>query len=76
MERRNTTLDINLCSIYTYAVSDLSFNGSAYSIEESDRSVQFTLLLSIPSSFDITVQVLSINVLASGECVIAHCYCK
>ena len=49
-------------------VADLSFSDSEYSTEESNGLVQFTLLLSIPSSFDIHIQVLSINAIASGEC--------
>ena len=54
--------------IYIHSiVAELIFNQSTYSIGESDGTVQFTLVLSIPSSFDINVEVLSFNALASGE---------
>ena len=63
-----------ILSIYIYmyiyihsVVAELIFNQSTYSIGESDGTVQFTLVLSIPSSFDINVGVLSFNALASGE---------
>ena len=60
------------CWYFLCAVADLTFNQSAYIIEESNGVVQFTLLLSIPLAFDINVQVLSINGLASGECVLVN----
>ena len=50
-------------------VADLNFGDSEYSTEESNGLVQFTLLLSIPSSFNIHVQVLSVNALATGKCI-------
>ena len=53
--------------------ADLTFNQSTYITEESNGLVQFTLLLSIPSEFDINVQVLSIDGLASGECASINC---
>ena len=58
----------SIAYIHISIVADLSFSDSEYSTEESNGLVQFTLLLSIPSSFDIHVQVLSVNAIASGEC--------
>ena len=52
---------------YMYIVAVLSFSKSTYGSEEGDGSVQCTLVLGISSSFDINIQVLSINVLAYGE---------
>ena len=64
---------INCYALFiAYIVAVLSFDKSAYSAEENDGSVQFILSLSIPSSFDINVQVLSINALASGEYSYVH----
>ena len=60
------------CWYFLCAVADLTFNQSTYITEESNGVVQFTLLLSIPLAFDINVQVLSINGLTSGECVLVN----
>ena len=48
-------------------VVTISFEQSAYSINESHGSLTAVLLLSNPSSFDITVQVTDTNNTATGE---------
>ena len=46
----------------------ITFNQSAYSVNEDNGPAQPVLVLSNPSSIDITVQVSSINGTAGGEC--------
>ena len=48
-------------------VADISFNETAYSTTEDSGLVQPVLVLSIPSSFDITVQVTDKNSTAIGK---------
>ena len=45
----------------------MSFTQSNYSVKEGDRSAQLVLVLSNPSSTDITAHVISNSRLASGE---------
>ena len=57
---------------YTYLIfysidATVSFNRSAYSIVEDDGPVQPVLVLSNPSSFDITVQVTDTSITATGK---------
>ena len=50
-----------------YIVGILSFKQSDYNIEESAGSLEFELILSNPSSTDITVEIKYINSTASGK---------
>ena len=50
-----------------YVAIDIFFNESIYSVDESSGNVQIVLVLSNPSSTDITVQVTSYNDTATGE---------
>ena len=45
----------------------MSFNQSTYSVDEDDGPAQPVLVLSNPSSTDITVQVRSNDITATGE---------
>jgi len=45
----------------------VSFNQSTYSVDEDDRPAQPVLVLSNPSSSDITVQVFSTDGTATGK---------
>jgi len=47
--------------------STISFNQSTYSVDEDDGAAQPVLVLSNPSSTDITVQVRSKDKTATGE---------
>ena len=53
--------------IYHYLVITVNFNQSTYSVDEDDGPAQPVLVLSNPSSTDITVQVRSIDITATGE---------
>jgi len=46
---------------------DISFNQSTYTVDEDDGPAQPVLVLSNPSSTDITVQVRSNDITATGE---------
>jgi len=48
-------------------VANVSFSQSTYSVDEDDGPVQPVLVLSNPSSTDITVQVGSNDITATGE---------
>ena len=50
-----------------FLVTSVNFSQSAYTVNEKDGMIQFTLLLSNPSSTDITVEVSSIDESATGE---------
>ena len=50
-----------------YVDTTVFFNQSTYSATESDGQVQLAVLITNPSSTDITVQVLSTNVSATGK---------
>ena len=50
-----------------YVAIDIFFNESTYSVDESSRNVQVMLVLSNPSSTDLTVKVTSKNDTATGE---------
>ena len=52
--------------IYTVAIN-VTFDQSTYNINEDDGPVQPVLVLSNPSSTDITVQVRSRDITATGE---------
>ena len=57
---------ILFCSNYFVDIT-MSFNQSTYSVDEEDGPAQPVLVLSNPSSTDITVQVRSNNITATGE---------
>ena len=48
-------------------VTSVNFSQSAYTVDENDEIVQFTLFLSISSSTDITVEIFAIDGSAIGE---------
>ena len=50
-----------------FLVTSVNFSQSAYMVDENDGMVQFILLLSNPSSTNITVEVSSIDGSATGE---------
>ena len=50
-----------------FADSTISFNESTYNVSEDNGPAQPVLVLSNPSSTDITVQVRSNNITATGE---------
>ena len=50
-----------------YVATTVSFNQSTYSVNEDDGPAQPVLVLSNPSSTDITVQVRSNDITATGE---------
>ena len=54
------------CNFYPIDLT-ISFNQSTYSVDEDDGSAQPVLVLSNPSSTDISVQVRSSNINATGE---------
>ena len=57
-----------LCIATEFATSlNVNFNQSTYSVNENDRILQPVLILSNPSSTDITVQVRSTDKTATGE---------
>ena len=51
-------------------VVTVSFNQSVYSVQENDGPAQPVLVLSNPSSTDITVQVFNTDNSAIGECFV------
>ena len=53
--------------ICTYLVISVNFSQSTYMVDENNGIVQFTALLSNPSSSDITIEVYSIDGTATGE---------
>ena len=55
-----------ICPSY-YLVVTISFNQSTYSVDEDDGPAQPVLVLSNPSSTDISVQVRSNDITATGE---------
>ena len=48
---------IHICLYHLYIAATISFNQSEYSVDEDERSVKPVLILSNPSSTDITLQV-------------------
>ena len=59
---------INICTLLNYYLAPtLSFKLSTYIINESDELVELVLLLSNPSSTDITLQVLTTDGSATGK---------
>ena len=52
-----------------HIVANLNFPESSYIINENDGLLHSALLLSNPSSTDVTVQVLTSNDSANGECI-------
>ena len=57
---------LNICSSFLIAVV-IMFSQSTYSVNEDDGPVQPVLVLSEPSSTDITVQVFNADGTATGE---------
>ena len=55
-------------------VVTISFNQSTYSVDEDDGPAQPVLVLSNPSSTDITVQVFDNDATATSECFLALPY--
>ena len=60
-------LYVQLCIFVLSIVVTVSFNQSVYSVDENDGPAQPVLVLSNPSSTDITVQVFNINGSATGK---------
>ena len=54
-------------NLFLHAAITISFNQSTYSVDEDDGPAQPVLVLSNPSSTDITVQVGSNDITATGE---------
>ena len=52
----------------------VNFDQSAYRVNQHDGLVQPVLILSIPSSIDVTVKVFSIDVTATGKCCLVTFY--
>ena len=48
-------------------VTSVNFSQSAYTVDENDGIVQFTLFLSISSSTDIAIEIFAIDRSANGE---------
>ena len=44
------------------------FSESTYSVDENDGSIRPTIILSGPSSYDITIELYDTDGLATGEC--------
>ena len=68
----NCTIDI-----YYITVIRVSFNESSYSVNEELETIQLTLLLSDPSSTDITVHIREIEYTAKSKpdnVYLQHCY--
>jgi len=59
-----------------YVAPSITFNQSTYTTNEDDGFVTIVLILSIPSATDITVQALTTNGSATGECRIGELYDK
>ena len=53
-------------------VTSVKFSQSTYSVNENSGVVQPVLVLSIPSSTDITVEVISTDGSATGELILFH----
>ena len=60
--------------LYVYIAINISFNQSTYSVNEDDGPAQPVLVLSNPSSADITIQVKATNGSATGKCMIIICF--
>lgn len=50
-----------------FLVTSVNFSQSAYRVDENDGMVELTLVLSIPSSTDIAIEIFSIDGSAMGE---------
>ena len=61
------TLQYSLLHQLIYIVITVSFNQSTYSVNENDGPAQPVLVLSNPSSTEITVQVRSNDITATGK---------
>ena len=62
--------------IFTYfsvSAADISFEQRIYDVNETDRNLQTTLVLSNPSSSVITLQVFSIDGSATGKQLTISC---
>ena len=57
---------LNICSSFLIAFT-IRFDQSTYSVNEDDGSAQPVLVLSKPSSTDVTVQVFNADGTATGE---------
>ena len=53
--------------VILYIVTAVFFNQSTYSFMENDRTAEFILILSKPSSKDITVEVVNNDITAVGR---------
>jgi len=56
----------NLLDIYHLIVATVSFEQSSYKVNEYDGIVELVLVLSNPSSTDITVKVIDNGITATG----------
>ena len=56
-----------MCALFLYVDSTVSFKERAYYVSENDISVQPVLVLSNPSSTDVTVQVAKSDQLDIGK---------
>ena len=56
-----------MCIYIHFVVTTVFFNNSLYNVNEDNGQVEVTLILSKPSSTDITVTITDIQGTASGE---------
>ena len=70
-------LAVAICDIccLSYTAATVSFNQSVYTVNENEGPAQITLVLSNPSSSNITVQVSSVSESATGEYTTDHYWC-
>ena len=67
---------VNMRLLPFYVAPTITFNQSTYTINEDDGLVTIVLILSNPSTTDITVQVLTTDGSATGEYGIGEVYDK
>jgi len=56
-----------LCDSFYYVAANVSFAQSTYFVNETDNFVQVEMVLSNPSSTNVTVQIISSDVTGTGE---------
>lgn len=72
-QSKQYTLNTTMCIIYfdfvlaIYIDAAVFFNQSTYSFNENDRIAEFLLVLSKPSSMNITLQVINDDITAVGK---------
>ena len=56
-----------MSTVFYFLVATVSFNQSSYSVSEKDGQVQVMLVLSNPSSTDISIEIDNMNIAALGK---------